>query len=143
MITATIQGISGENNREHISACDGKIITGKQAEKLVNQLYDDCYEVDLGSDELYLKMPNGKFFAAMFHPQKDDIGRLRIALIVWDKDTSNELIKQTLEVMGLDYERFLELRREFRAKKVGSKNALIILGGVALLAAVAYFLLKK
>lgn len=145
MITATVQGISQENNRKHISAQDGKIITGKIEQEQVTRLYMDCESVNLNTQELFCELDNGKLFCALYHPEKDDIGRVRTALIVWDKDTSQELIQKTLEVMGLEFERFLELKREFESqKRVGvSKNTLVIVGGVALLVLAAYLLFKK
>ncbi|MGX2981813.1 hypothetical protein [Helicobacter sp. 23-1045] len=109
----------------------------------------DCQKVNV-SAEYYCELENGKLFCALYHPENDDIGRRRIALIVWDKDTSDEIIQKTLEVMGLEYNRFLELKSEFEArlesnKQVGTnKNKLVaIIGGVALIAFVAYLLIKK
>lgn len=148
MISATIQGIDKSNNREHITAQNGKLITGEVQRECVNAILRDCKEVS-ADDEMYCELDNGKLFCALYHPIKDDIGRLRIALIVLDKDTPNELIQKTLEVMGLDYERFLELKgafeERFAARQKGgvSKNTVVIVGGIALLAFVAYLLLKK
>ena len=144
MITATVQGISQENNRKHISVQDGQIITGKKEEEQVAQLYRDCDSVDLDSDELYCKIENGKLFCAMYHPQKDDIGRTRIALIVWDKDTSDELIQKTLEVMGLEYEHFKKLKREYKRRQIGiNRNALFAIGVIALVGISVYLTIKK
>lgn len=86
------------------------------------------------------------FFCAIYHPQKDDIGRERTALIVWDKDTSQELVRKTLEVMGVEFEHFLKLQSEFESKKrvgvVFNKKTLYIISTLALTALVAYILLK-
>lgn len=148
MISATIQGIHKENNREHITAQNGKLIIGEEQRECVNEILRDCREAS-ADDEVYCELDNGKLFCALYHPVKDDIGRMRIALIVWDKDTPNELIQKTLEVMGLEFERFLELKSEFEgqfaAKQKGgvSKSTVAIVGGIALLAFVAYLLLKK
>lgn len=144
MITATIQGISQENNYKHISAQDGQIIVGKMEQKQIMQLYKDCESVNIDTQELFCELENGKLFCALYHPQKDDIGRTRIALIVWDKDTSNEMIQKTLEVMGLEFERFKRLEREFKRNKIGvSKNALVAIGIIALVASVIYLVVKK
>lgn len=144
MITITVQGISQENNRKHITAQDGQIITGKKEEEQVAQLFKDCDSVDLDTDELFCELENGKLFCGLYHPQKDDIGRTRIALIVWDKDTSNEMIQKTLEVMGLEFERFKRLEREFKRNKIGvSKNALVAIGIIALVASAIYLVVKK
>lgn len=148
MISATIQGIHKENNRKHTTAQNGKLITGEAQKECINAILRDCKDESV-DDEVYCELDNGKLFCALYHPMKDDIGRMRIALIVWDKDTSNELIQKTLEVMGLEYERFLELKGEFdkrfaaRQKDSVSKGTLAIVGGIALLAFATYLLLKK
>ena len=147
MISATISGKDKANNRKHITAQNGKLITGEAQRECVNAILKDCQNVNV-SGEYYCELENGKFFCALYHPEPDDIGRKRIALIMWNKDTSNEMIQKTLEVMGLEYECFLRLKSEFdfeSNQKVGtSKNKLVaIIGGVALVAFVAYILIKK
>ena len=148
MISATIQGIDKSNNRAHITAQNGSLITGEAQRECVNEILRDCREESV-DDEVYCELDNGKLFCALYHPVKDDIGRPRTALIVWDKDTSNELMQKTLEVMGLEFGRFLELKGEFEgqfaAKQKGgvSKSTVAIVGGIAFLALVAYLILKK
>ena len=148
MISATIQGIHKANNRKHTTAQNGKLITGEAQRECVNAILRDCKD-ESADDEVYCELDNGKLFCALYHPIKDDIGRRRIALIVWDKDTSNELIQKTLEVMGLEYERFLGLKGTFeerfvaRQKDSVNKTTLAVVGGIALLAFAAYLLLKK
>lgn len=144
MITATIQGVSKQDNGKHITVFNGKIITGKEASKRTEELFKDCDEVNLSSQELFCKLANGKFFCAMPHPQQDEIGRTRIALLVLDKDTTDELVKQSIEVMGLEYERFQRLKNEYlSSQKLFDKNALFVVGGIALAAFVFYLLTKK
>lgn len=147
MISATIQGIDKSNNRAHITAQNGKLITGEAQRECVNEILRDCREVS-ADDEVFCELDNGKLFCALYHPIKDDIGRRRIALIVWDKDTPNELIQKTLEVMGLELKRFLELKSAFEERfvardKSGGKNIWIAVGGIALVAIVAYLIFKK
>lgn len=148
MISATISGIHKENHRKHITIQNGELVTDETQRECVNAILKECRGIKVRGDS-YFELDNGKIFCSLCHPIKDDIGRKRIALIVWDKDTSNELIQKTLEVMGLDYERFLELKGEFeerfaaRQKGGVSKNTVVIVGGIALLAFVAYLLLKK
>ena len=147
MISATIQGINKANNRKHTTAQNGKLITGEAQRECVNVILRDCKN-ESADDEVYCELDNGKLFCALYHPVKDDIGRMRIALIVWDKDTSNELIQKTLEVMGLSYERFLELKSEFEERfvvrdKSGGRKIWIAVGGIALVAFVAYLVFKK
>ena len=149
MISATIQGKDKSNNRQHTTAKNGELITGEAQKKCVNAILKDSQNVNIDG-EYYCELENSKFFCALYHPECDDIGRMRIALIVWDKDTSDELIQKTLEVMGFEYNHFLELKSEFEARvesnqQVGAnKNKLVaIMGGIALVAFVAYLLTKK
>lgn len=147
MISATIQGINKANNRKHTTAQNGKLITGEAQRECVNAILRDCKN-ESADDEVYCELDNGKLFCALYHPVKDDIGRMRIALIVWDKDTSNELIQKTLEVMGLELKRFLELKSEFEERfvvrdKSGGRKIWIAVGGIALVAFVAYLVFKK
>lgn len=54
------------------------------------------------------------------------------------------MIQKTLEVMGLEFERFKRLEREFERNKIGvSKNALVAIGIIALVASAIYLLIKK
>ena len=144
MISATIQGIHKENNRKHTTAQNGKLITGEAQRKCVNAILKAFRGIKV-REELYFEIDSGELLCTMYHPIKDDIGRRRIALIVLDKDTSNELIQNTLEVMGLEYERFARLKRKFEyMQKVGvNSNTLAIIGGIALVAFVAYWVFKK
>lgn len=146
MISATIQGVDKANNRARISAQNGKLITGEAQRECVNAILRDCKDISV-NEELYCELDNAKFFCALYHPQKDDIGRRRTALIVWDKDTPMELIQKTLEVMGLEFERFVRLQADFEAERKArqsgvAKNTLIIVGGIVLCAFVIYLLFK-
>ena len=155
MITATIQGISDKNNQQHITAFNGEIIDGDITQEKINQLYKDCYEVSLNDKELYCELKNGKLFCAIEHPVLDDIGRIRTALIVWDKDTPRETIRKTLGVMGLSYPRLLELEREYNIPKPQpvqsntnantnpNKNNLYLAIGAIIMVAIAIILLIK
>ena len=143
MISATIQGIHKENNGKHTTAQNGKLITGEAQRKCVNAILKAFRGIKVRK-ESYFEIDSGELLCTMYHPIKDDIGRRRIALIVLDKDTPNELIQKTLEVMGLDFERFLRIRRKFKLQKVGvSSNTLVIVGGIALVAFAIYFIFKK
>ncbi len=144
MISATIQGKDKSNNRGHTTAQNGELITGEAQRQCVNAILQDCKEVS-ANREKYCKLENGKFFCALYHPECDDIGRKRIALIVLDKDIPSEIIQKTLKVMGLEYERFLELKQKFEAREnIGvSKNALLVIGVVALVAFGVYLAIKK
>lgn len=148
MISATISGIHKENHRKHITVQNGELVTDEAQNVCVNAILKECRGIKVRGDS-YFELDSGKLFCSLCHTIRDDLGRMRIALIVWDKDTSNELIQKTLEVMGLEIERFLELKgafeEQFAARQKGgvSKSTVAIVGGIALLAFVAYLLLKK
>lgn len=147
MINATISGIHKENHRKHITAQNGELVTDETQRECVNAILKECSGIKVRGDSFF-ELDSGKLFCSLCHPIRDDLGRMRIALIVWDKDTSNELIQKTLEVMGLEFERFLELKGEFEERfvvrdKSGGRKIWIAVGGIALVAFVAYLVFKK
>lgn len=148
MINATISGINKKNHRKHITIQNGELVTDETQRECVNAILKECSGIKVRGDS-YFELDSGKLFCSLCHPIRDDLGRKRIALIIWDKDTPNELIQKTLEVMGLDLERFLELKSAFEERFVArdksgvSKSTVAIIGGIALIAFVAYLLLKK
>ena len=132
MIIATIQGISRADNGKHITAYNGSLITGKEQENRVNELFRSIGEIDV-SEELFCFTKQGQCLCAIEHPQKDEMGRIRTALILYDKDTSDAMIKQTLEVMGLEHERFDKLRQKYFERQKRSQFLLIALCAVAVI----------
>lgn len=155
MIRATIQGKDKANNRRSITAQNAVLIVDEMAQKAcINAILRDCKNVS-ANDEIYCELENDKFFCVLNHPEKDDIGRVRGALIVWDKNTSQELIEKTLEVMGLEKKRFLKLKNDYEIRQKESKNnkemcvvckrknTLVVVGAVAVIAAAVYILLKN
>ena len=147
MIIATIQGASAKQSYRYITAVDGEIIPQEKQRKFINKLFDDGEEVSMNKEE-YLKLENGKLACAIFHPQKDDIGRKRYALLVWDEDTNEELIEQTIKIMGLELVRFDELKRDYERSLNQKKtqalfNKIIAIGlGVIVLAGIVILLRK-
>ncbi|ELV05988.1 hypothetical protein [Brachyspira hampsonii] len=52
----------------------------------------------------------------MEHPEKDIAGRTRKVLIVFDKNTEEEIIKKTIETMELNYDTFLNIYNSSNVK---------------------------
>ncbi|MDY5519192.1 hypothetical protein [Campylobacter lanienae] len=132
MIVAAIQSIDNKNS-EQIVVVDGKIIKNdKEKSSHLNQLFDTIFDIDIpDNDEKMLVLKNGQYFCYIYHPENDDIGRRRRALILFDKETNLEIQKQTIDVLGLSWDKFYKLQRECKRKKL---NPIVIL---ALIAAVA------
>ncbi|WP_096020348.1 hypothetical protein [Campylobacter lanienae] len=139
MIIATIQSIDSKNS-EQIVAVDGKIIKNdKEKSSYLNQLFDTICDIDIpDNDEKMLALKNGQYFCYIYHPKNDDIGRRRRALILFDKETNLEIQKQTIEVLGLSWDKFYKLQQESKRVKL---NFMVILAFVAA-AAMIFVLLK-
>jgi len=126
MIVATIQGVSLSNNCKHITALNGKLIIGGEQEKHIDCIYGAINEINV-ENEIFCKVAKRQYFCALCHPKKDEMDRIRTALILYDKHTSEQEISQTLKVMGLDYGKFKELRTAYIISQT-PRYALSILG---------------
>lgn len=135
MIKITIQG----KNQEE------KQLGWANGEKSGENYYEICNFMEKynfirnGIEEA--KFTNEVNMAYIFHPEKDDIGRTRVAMLVWDKDSDQSEIQKTIELAGLDYERFLLICNEAKVKKSKQNNKnvknIFIGGGAGLLVGVA------
>ena len=134
MIMATIQGRNINDNGKHTTACDGKLVDGMEQEKCMSELFRAIRDISV-KGEKFCDLKTNRLFCAIEHPQRDEIDRIRTALIVYDRDTSEAMIKQTIEIMGLDYARFQSLREEYQ-KSLESKK-----GGFLLKAVGAIFIM--
>ena len=113
MIVATVQG---KDKGPHDTVLDGKKITGEEQQKAINSLLSKIPPKEITGDDISL-LNNKEFFCSMIHPEKDVEGRYRIVLIVWDKNTSEEEIKETIDGIGCDYNRFSQIRSRINNKK--------------------------
>ncbi|EKV56533.1 hypothetical protein [Brachyspira hampsonii] len=137
MIVATVQG---KDKGPHDTVLDGKKITGEEQQKAINNLLSKLPPKEITGDDISL-LNNKEFFCSMIHPEKDVEGRYRIVLIVWDKNTSEEVIKETIEGIGCDYNRFSQIRSRINNKKKTSKKTFIIIGVIVIAALI--MILKK
>lgn len=123
MIVATVQG--NEEGGKHITVKDGKRITGKEQQEVINELYDKVRGIEINGDIGIKKLKGKEIFCYMEHPEVDSSGRKGIAFIVWDKKEKQEIIKRTIKEIGLDYDKFKIKYDEFNKfinKFINSKN---------------------
>ena len=104
MIVATVQG--NEEGGKHITVKNGKRITGKEQQEVINELYDKVRGIEINGDIGIEELKGKEIFCYMEHPEVDSYGRKGIAFIVWDKKEKKEIIKRTIEEIGLDYDKF-------------------------------------
>ncbi|MBR2149222.1 MAG: hypothetical protein IJ965_07350 [Campylobacter sp.] len=109
MIIATIQNL--KKGDEQILAKDGVILSGYEREVILNKFFNDIFEIELKDniEECFFFNEN-QLFCYIYHPQLDEANRKRRALILFEKNASEEVCKSTIEVMGLSWDRFCELR---------------------------------
>ena len=109
MIIATIQNL--KKGDEQILAKDGVILSGYVREVILNKFFNDIFEIELKDniEECFFFNEN-QLFCYIYHPQLDEANRKRRALILFEKNAREEVCKSTIEVMGLSWDRFCELR---------------------------------
>lgn len=135
MISVMIQAVKKDEN--NVVALDGKILEGATAKRQAKAIFDDIDGLKLKGEGVQKSSDNTKLVCYLYHTIKDDAGRTRGCVVVWEKGTSQELIKQTLELMGLDFNRFKALYELYESK--AKRQGLIV--GVAVLAIVGIALM--
>lgn len=151
MIIATIQSKITGGSHPSTTALNGELLSSDEAQPHLNRLYElidglpplDSEQIVPISDSRYL-------LCVQDHPERDDKGRIRPALVLWSDDESLESIKPTLQAMGLEIARFSELYREYQAAvqaraaqaKARKHRQLLLVAGVVAAFALIY-LLKK
>lgn len=124
MIIATIQSKITGGSHPSTTALNGKLLTSDEAQPHLNRLYElidglpplDSEQIVPISDTRYL-------LCVQDHPERDDKGRIRPALVLWSDDESLESIKRTLQAMGLDEARFNELYGAYQAEQAAKARA--------------------
>ena len=138
MIVAIVQG---KDKGLYDTVIDGKIVSGKEQQDAINKLLSKIPSIKITGNGGF-KLETGEFFCHMQHPEKDVEGRYRIVLIVWDKNTAEEIIKETIEGIGCDYDKFVQVRSEINNEKKTLKKIMMLLGIFLILVAVILFLKK-
>lgn len=122
MVIATIQSKETGSNCHNITAVNGEILESNEAQPYVNKLYALIRDVPSHLDTEEILPLAGYMLCVQNHPERDEAGRIRPALVLWSDDESIESIKRTLQAMGLDEARFNELYREYQAKQAKAKT---------------------
>ncbi len=139
MVSAMIQAVKkGENN---VVAQDGQILAGAAAKRQAEAIFDDIDGLKFKGEGVQKSSDNTKLVCRLYHSEKDEAGRTRGAVVVWEKGTPQELIRQTIEVMGLDFERFRELFESY--EKAKKQNLLVGVIAAAALGAALILALKS
>lgn len=114
MIIASIQNKA--SNEEHTVAKNGVILSGNEKIECLREIGNSIGALTIrDEEEKCIYAGNGRYFCFIYHPEKDHINRTRTALVLFDKNISNEECRPTIEVMGLDWNKFCELRAKHRA----------------------------
>lgn len=146
MVIATIQSKETGRNGYDITAVNGAIVDSDTAQPYVNKLYALIRDVPSHLDTEEILPLAGYMLCVQDHPEKDDKGRIRPALVLWSDDESLESVKRTLQAMGLDEARFNGLYRGYQAAaqakaaqaKARKHRQLLLAAGVVIVVALAY-----
>lgn len=129
MVSAMIQATKRDD--DNVVVLNGKILSGAEARKHARAIFQTIGKVDFEEKIEKCKAINSNtLFCNLRHPIKDESGRTRTAVIVWDKNTSIELIQNTISAMGIDCSKWAELFRLYEQKRKKQTRAL----GLAVLA---------
>lgn len=123
MVIATIQSKETGSNCHNITAVNGEILESNEAQPYVNKLYALIRDVPSHLDTEEILPLAGYMLCVQDHPERDEAGRIRPALVLWSDDESLESIKRTLQAMGLDEARFNELYGAYQAEQAAKARA--------------------
>lgn len=129
MIIATIQG--KKEGGKHITVINGELVTGDEQQNAIDMLYSKISRIKFDDRSYGIKKLNSnEFFCYMEHPEKDIAGRTRKVLIVFDKNTEEEIIKKTIGTMELNYNTFLNIYNSYNVKM--NNNIMLLCIGLGL-----------
>ncbi|PPS21865.1 hypothetical protein [Brachyspira murdochii] len=135
MIVAIVQG---KDRGLYDTVIDGEVVSGKEQQDAINKLLSKIPPIKITGNGGF-KLETGEFFCHMQHPEKDVEGRYRVVLIVLDKNTSEEIIKETIKAIGCDYYKYVQIRNEINNEKKTLKKIMMLLGVFLILVAVMLF----
>lgn len=99
------------DNENDIVFRDGEFVKDTQINQICSDIYKLCEKSKL--DIELVKRINKKYsLAVLYHPQKDDLGRVRPAIVVYQNALDKHVLKDSFDKFGLDYERFLALKKK-------------------------------
>lgn len=124
MVYASMQG-KDENNKR-VTAVDGRLLTaGEEENKILLDIAKKLSTRRLDFSGMIRNLNRFERYCYLNHPEVDDIGRLRKALIIWDKNDSEENIKKTIEAIGINNFNEWKLANEEYIRKDFQKKIII------------------
>lgn len=131
MVYASMQGKNEDNKR--VTAVDGKLlIAGEEENKILLDIAKKLSTRRLDFSGMIRNLNRFERYCYLNHPEVDDIGRPRKALIIWDKNEPEENIRKTIEAIGINNFNEWELANEKYLKKDFQKKIIIGIGIVAI-----------
>lgn len=118
-----------KSDESDVVLADGVFLQDKKASELSSWIYDLCKNEKLDK-EIIKRLKNNKTLALLYHPIKDEFGRLRPAIIVYENTINNDELRDSLIQFGLDYNHFLDLKNKRTKIKVIFGVIFIIVLGV-------------
>lgn len=133
MVLATIQGKNKEISS--ITALNGELIYDEKQQEYINKLIDILHENKvMYRKKQEIRKIRDKFVAFLEHSEADDIGRIRTAIVLYDKNTPKKEINKTLEAIGLNIDSFDLLLSKYKKRQMIINGAIIIvIAGVVIL----------
>lgn len=134
MIMATVQS---EKGGENITAKDGRLLTGDEAQEVVNAILHITKDISVrDKGERIWELNNGQLFCTLYRHIQDSSGRVSTALVVWEKNTSDTVVQQTLAHLNLSFEQWQKMRDEYQSKqqRQGRRNVILCVGVLAAVA---------
>ena len=124
MIIATIQSKITGGSHPSTTALNGKLLSSDEAQPHLNRLYEIIDGLPPLDSEQIVPISDSRYLLCVQdHPERDEAGRIRPALVLWSDDESLESIKRTLQAMGLDEARFNELYGAYQAEQAAKARA--------------------
>ena len=152
MIIATIQSKITGGSHPSTTALNGKLLSSDEAQPHLNRLYEIIDGLPPLDSEQIVPISDSRYLLCVQdHPERDEAGRIRPALVLWSDDESLESIKPTLQAMGLEIARFSELYREYQAAvqarakaqaRAKQNKRVLLAAGVVIIIALAYQALR-
>ncbi|EAJ6226071.1 hypothetical protein A0X89_04160 [Campylobacter coli] len=114
MVFITVQGANKEGQSESVK--NGKKIIGDEEQKEIYTLLQFINKNRINTYNENCIKRRGYNFCTILHPIKDEKGRNRMAWVIWDKFSSDEELKNSIELMGLSYEKFKTIAKHKKNK---------------------------
>lgn len=129
MIMATVQS---EKGAENITAKDGRLLTGDEAQEVVNEIMEVIKDISVRDrSEGICELDDGRLFCTLYRNIQDASGRVSIALIIWDKNISDSIAQGTLMYLQLSFYHWREMFHNYQnAQRQTYRRKVIVCAGL-------------